>query len=289
MLLSMTGYGKSAADFTDKTITVEIRSLNSKGLDASLRMPNMYREKEIEIRNELAKSLERGKVDVNVNVEYRSEQPSVQINTALAEAYFKQLRELAAKLNQSGEGLMEIVMRMPDVTRTASATLDDVEYKNFQQVFRAAIEQMIGFRKTEGRALELEFEKRTGLLLKYLEEVEKADPKRIENIRSRINKNLEDLVPADKIDKNRFEQEVIYYLEKIDITEEKTRLRTHIKHYLDTMKEPAAGRKLNFIAQEMGREVNTIGSKANDAAIQQLVVLMKDEVEKIKEQTLNVL
>lgn len=285
----MTGYGKSAADFTDKTITVEIRSLNSKGLDASLRMPNMYREKEIEIRNELAKLLERGKVDVNVNIEYRSEQPSVQINTALAEAYFKQLRELAAKLNQTGEGLLEIVMRMPDVTKTASIALDNVEYKNFQQVFRSAIEQMIVFRKTEGRALELEFEKRTGLLLKYLTQVEEADPARIANIRGRINKNLEELVPADKIDKNRFEQEVIYYLEKIDITEEKTRLRTHIKHYLDTMKEPGAGRKLNFIAQEMGREVNTIGSKANDAAIQQLVVLMKDEIEKIKEQTLNVL
>lgn len=285
----MTGYGRSATDFTDKTITVEIRSLNSKGLDVSLRMPSVYREKEIEIRNELARLVERGKVDVSVNIEYRAEQPSVQINGTLAEAYFKQLQELATRFNQSGEHLMEIVMRMPDVTKAPSATLDDNEYQNFMQVFRSAGEQLLAFRRTEGKQLELEFTKRTGLLLKYLEQVEKADPKRIENIRARINKNLEELIPVDKIDKNRFEQELIYYLEKLDITEEKTRLRAHILHYTDTMKEPAAGRKLNFIAQEMGREVNTIGSKANDASIQQIVVLMKDEVEKIKEQTLNVL
>ncbi len=289
MLQSMTGYGRSAADFTDKTITVEIRSLNSKGLDASLRMPSVYREKEIEIRNELAKLFERGKIDVSVQVEYRSEQPSVQINSTLAEAYFKQLSELAKKTGQSEAGLLEIVMRMPDVTKSTGSTLDDNEYQNFMQVFRLAAEQMSTFRKTEGKALEAEFVKRTNLLLKYLDQVEESDPKRAEHIKSRISKNLEEFIGAEKIDKNRFEQEIIYYLEKLDITEEKTRLRTHIKHYTDTMKEPGAGRKLNFIAQEMGREVNTIGSKANDATIQQIVVLMKDEVEKIKEQTLNVL
>jgi len=289
MLQSMTGYGKSAADFNDKTITVEIRSLNSKGLDASLRMPSLYREKEIEIRNELAKLFERGKIDVSVNVEYRSEQPSVQINPVLAEAYYKQLKGLAEKFGQTNEGLLDIVMRMPDVTRSHAPILDDNEYQNFMQVFRAAATQMTAFRKTEGKALEIEFNKRTGLLLSYLEQVEAADPTRIANIRARVNKNLEEFIPLEKIDKNRFEQELIYYLEKLDITEEKTRLRAHIKHYLDTLKEPGAGRKLNFIAQEMGREVNTIGSKANDAAIQQVVVLMKDEVEKIKEQTLNVL
>lgn len=285
----MTGYGRSAADFADKTITVEIRSLNSKGLDASLRIPQAYREKEIEIRNELAKLLERGKVDVSVNIEYRSEQPSVQVNTQLAEAYFRQLHGLAARLEQPTGNLLELVMRMPDVMKSGAATLDDNEYQNFMQVFRSAAQQLVAFRKTEGKQLELEFTKRTDLLLNYLDQVEKADPKRTENIRARINKSLEELIPVDKIDKNRFEQELIYYLEKIDITEEKTRLRAHIKHYTDTMKEPAAGRKLNFIAQEMGREVNTIGSKANDAAIQQIVVLMKDELEKIKEQTLNVL
>ncbi len=289
MLQSMTGYGKASADFTDKTITVEIRSLNSKGMDASLRMPSVYREKEIELRNELAKMFERGKIDVSVNVEYRSEQPSVQINIALAEAYFTQLSTLAKKLNQPEAGLMEIVMRMPDVTKSVSHNFDENDYKNFLEVFRAAAEQMTTFRKTEGKSLEVEFNKRTGLLLSYLEQVEKTDPLRIETIKSRIQKNLEEFIGGEKIDKNRFEQELIYYLEKLDVTEEKTRLRTHIKHYTDTMKEPGAGRKLNFIAQEMGREVNTIGSKANDAAIQQIVVLMKDEVEKIKEQTLNVL
>lgn len=289
MLQSMTGYGKSAADFNDKTITVEIRSLNSKGLDASLRMPSLYREKEIEIRSELAKLFERGKIDVSVNVEYRQEQPSTQINTAMAEAYYVQLEKLAAKFDRKGDNLLEIVMRMPDVMKSSGSVLDETEYKNLMQVLRSAAEQMTGFRKTEGKALEEEFNKRCTVLLNLLDQVEKTDPQRIENIKKRIGRNLEEFIGAEKIDKNRFEQELIYYLEKIDVTEEKTRLRAHIKHYLDTMREAAAGRKLNFIAQEMGREVNTIGSKANDAAIQQVVVLMKDEVEKIKEQTLNVL
>lgn len=289
MLQSMTGYGKASADFADKTITVEIRSLNSKGLDASLRMPSVYREKEMEIRNELAKMFERGKIDVSVNIEHRSEQPSVQINTALAEAYYKQLQELAKKVNQPGENLLEIVMRMPDVTRTSNQALDENEYVNFLKVFKAAAIQMQDFRKKEGAELEVEFNKRINLILKYLSQAEELDPKRIERVKARINKNLEEFIGGEKIDRNRLEQELIYYLEKIDITEEKTRLRAHLKNYADTLKEPSAGRKLNFIAQEFGREVNTIGSKANDAAIQQLVVMMKDEVEKIKEQTLNVL
>jgi uncharacterized protein (TIGR00255 family) len=289
MLQSMTGYGRSVADLPDKTITVEIRSLNSKGIDISLRMPSVFREKEIELRSEITKLFERGKVDVSIHVEYRSEQPSVQINTTLAETYFAQLSELATRFGLPTNNLLELVMRMPDISKSSVSAFDEKEYTRVMEVLKAAALQMINFRKTEGKALEEEFNKRTGLLLKYLEDIEKADPKRIEKIRTRISKNLEELIPADKIDKNRFEQEVIYYLEKIDVTEEKTRLRTHIKHFLDTMKEPAAGRKLNFIAQEMGREVNTIGSKANDAAIQQLVVMMKDEVEKIKEQTLNIL
>ncbi len=285
----MTGYGKSSTDFPDKTITVEIRSLNSKGLDASLRMPSLYREKEIELRAEMAKLFERGKIDVSINIDYRTEQPSIKINTVLAEAYYKQLKELAHKLNQPTSNLLEMVMHMPDVTRLATSVLNEDEYKQLKRVFKAAAEQTINFRKTEGMALEAEFVKRTDLLFAYLNQIEKTDPERIEKIKSRILKNLEEFVSAEKIDKNRFEQELIYYMEKIDVTEEKTRLRTHIKHYTDTMKEPGAGRKLNFIAQEMGREVNTIGSKANDAEIQQTVVLMKDELEKIKEQTLNVL
>jgi len=289
MLLSMTGYGKASADFSDKTITVEIRSLNSKGLDASFRMPSVYREKEIELRNELAKLFERGKVDVSVNVEHRNEQPSVQINTVLAEAYFKQLSDLAKKMNQSTDNLMEMVMRMPDVTKSHSVSLNEEEYKQLLKVFRDAAKKMNEFRQVEGKSLENEFVKRTNIILDCLEKVEKSDPLRVEKIKARIYKNLEEFISSEKIDKNRFEQELIYYLEKIDVTEEKTRLRTHIKHYTDTMKEPGAGRKLNFIAQEMGREVNTIGSKANDADIQKVVVLMKDELEKIKEQTLNVL
>ena len=289
MLQSMTGYGKASVDFEDKTITIEIRSLNSKSLDASLRMPSIYREKEIELRNELAKLFERGKVDVSVNVEYRSEQPSTQINEVLAQAYYKQLKELADKVNEPKANILEMVMRMPDVTKHTTGTLSEKEYAQFLDTFKKAAEGTISFRKTEGKALVTEFTKRTGLLLTYLDKIEATDPLRIEKIKNRIHKNLAEFVAAEHIDKNRFEQELIYYLEKIDVTEEKTRLRTHIKHFMDTAKEPAGGRKLNFIAQEMGREVNTIGSKANDADIQQLVVLMKDEIEKIKEQTLNVL
>jgi uncharacterized protein (TIGR00255 family) len=289
MLQSMTGYGKASVDFEDKTITIEIRSLNSKSLDASLRMPSIYREKEIELRNELAKLFERGKVDVSVNVEYRSEQPSTQINEALAQAYYKQLKELADKVNEPKANILEMVMRMPDVTKHTTGTLSEKEYAQFLDTFKKAAEGTISFRKTEGKALVTEFTKRTGLLLTYLDKIEATDPLRIEKIKARIHKNLAEFVAAEHIDKNRFEQELIYYLEKIDVTEEKTRLRTHIKHFMDTAQEAAGGRKLNFIAQEMGREVNTIGSKANDADIQQLVVLMKDEIEKIKEQTLNVL
>jgi uncharacterized protein (TIGR00255 family) len=289
MLQSMTGYGKAQSDFDDKTITVEIRSLNSKGIDASLRMPNIYREKEIELRNELSKLFERGKVDVTVNIDYRTEQPTSQINTVLAQAYHAQLKELADKINQSETNLLELVMRMPDVMKSTSNTLNEQEYKQFYDTFKKAAESLISFRKTEGKALFAEFDKRVGLLLSYLEKIELLDSARIEKIKSRIKNNLSEFIPEDKIDKNRFEQELIYYIEKIDITEEKTRLRTHSKHFIDTAKEEASGRKLNFIAQEMGREVNTIGSKANDADRQKLVVLMKDEIEKIKEQTLNVL
>ena len=289
MLQSMTGYGKASVDFEDKTITVEIRSLNSKGLDASLRMPSVYREKEIEIRSELAKLFERGKIDVSVQVEYRQEQASTQINLALAELYFKQLKNLAEKLHEPHTNLLELVMRMPDVTKSASNNLNEMEYKQLLETFRKAAAGTVQFRKTEGKSLLAEFSKRTTLLLEYLQKIEITDPARIEKIRTRIEKNIAEFVAAENIDKNRFEQEMIYYLEKIDVTEEKTRLRQHIQHFLDTAKEPAGGRKLNFIAQEMGREVNTIGSKANDATIQQVVVLMKDEIEKIKEQTLNVL
>ena len=283
MLQSMTGYGKASVDFEDKTITVEIRSLNSKGLDASLRMPSVYREKEIEIRSELAKLFERGKIDVSVQVEYRQEQASTQINLALAELYFKQLKNLAEKLHEPHTNLLELVMRMPDVTKSASNNLNEMEYKQLLETFRKAAAGTVQFRKTEGKSLLAEFSKRTTLLLEYLQKIEITDPARIEKIRTRIEKNIAEFVAAENIDKNRFEQEMIYYLEKIDVTEEKTRLRQHIQHFLDTAKEPAGGRKLNFIAQEMGREVNTIGSKANDATIQQVVVLMKEE------QTLNVL
>lgn len=289
MLQSMTGFGKATADFSDKTITIEIRTLNSKGLDASLRMPTVYREKEIEIRAELAKYFERGKIDVSVNVEYRNEQPALQLNTDLAKAYYTQLKELAGQLQEKNANLLEMVLRMPDVNKQSVPVLTEEEYADLKRVLKQAMDNTIDFRKKEGSALAEEFRKRTAVLQKLLKQVEEIDPSRIEKIKTRIQKNISEFVTAESVDKSRLEQELIYYLEKIDVTEEKIRLATHINYFNETAKEAGAGRKLNFIAQEFGREVNTIGSKANDAEIQKTVVLMKDEVEKIKEQTLNVL
>lgn len=289
MIQSMTGFGKANRDLAGISVSVEIKSLNSKGLDLNLRLPSVYREKELELRAELGKLLERGKIDVSINLESKSEDSSVKINNQLALNYHKQLKELAVLIKEEDRSLLSEVLKMPDVVKNEKKELDEEEWKYIKEAVSEAVKNLQQFRKEEGASIAKDFEKQIGSICDTLKRIEELDPKRIENIKSRISKNLNEYIPAESVDKNRFEQELIYYIEKIDINEEKVRLKTHCDYFITTMKEPASGRKLNFIAQEIGREINTIGSKANDASIQKLVVLMKDELEKIKEQTNNVL
>jgi uncharacterized protein (TIGR00255 family) len=289
MLKSMTGFGKATKEFENKTVNVEIRSLNSKNLDLSLRLSSTYRDKEHELKSEITKLLERGKVDLSVYVESKIEETPVQINTDLAKSYYNQLKQLATELNEPTTNLMAQVLKMPDVLKSERKEPNEQDWKDIQSVILLAVEGLNNFRSDEGKSIEKDFETRLGIIADSLEKIKEHDAARIQNIRDRIKKNLEEVVGKEKVDNNRFEQELIYYIEKLDINEEKVRLKTHLDYFIKTMKEPAGGRKLNFIGQEIGREVNTIGSKANDAEMQKLVVLMKDELEKIKEQTNNVL
>ncbi len=285
----MTGFGKAQKEFEGKTITAEIRSLNSKQIDLSLRMPNSFREKELELRADITKQLERGKIDLSLHIDYRTEQSNTQINISLAKAYHSQLKQLASELNEAESMLLEQVLKMPEVLKNERKEFDENEWKQAKEVIQLAIDAMQNFRATEGQTLENEFQLGIKTIGENLEQIKLIDKTRIETVKNRIKGNLNELIPADKIDNNRFEQELIYFLEKFDITEEKVRLKTHLDYFIETMKEPACGRKLNFISQEIGREINTIGSKANDAAIQKFVVQMKDELEKIKEQSMNIL
>jgi len=285
----MTGFGKATKEFENKTVNVEIRSLNSKNLDLSLRLSSTYRDKEHELKSEITKLLERGKVDLSVYVESKIEETPVQINTDLAKSYYNQLKQLAFELNEPTTNLMAHVLKMPDVLKSERKEPNEQDWKDIQSVIFLAVEGLNNFRSDEGKSIEKDFETRLGIIADSLEKIKEHDAARIQNIRDRIKKNLEEVVGKEKVDNNRFEQELIYYIEKLDINEEKVRLKTHLDYFIKTMKEPAGGRKLNFIGQEIGREVNTIGSKANDAEMQKLVVLMKDELEKIKEQTNNVL
>ncbi|MBN8695392.1 MAG: YicC family protein [Bacteroidetes bacterium] len=287
----MTGFGKAVNEIPGKKITVEIRSLNSKQLDLNLRIPYLYKEKELELRTELSKQLERGKVDVSVYTESTQETAPTTLNKNLAKAYYNELRSLSQELNEKEENLLSLVVKMPDVLKAEKETveLDEAEWNQVKEAVNKAIEAFQKFRDDEGKTLEKEFQNRIGIIGKLLNEVLSLDNARIDNIKKRIKNNLEEVIDINKIDQNRFEQELIYYIEKLDITEEKLRLKTHLDYFNETMKEPASGRKLGFISQEIGREINTIGSKANDAGIQKLVVQMKDELEKVKEQLLNVL
>ncbi len=285
----MTGFGKATEEFSNKTITVEVRSLNSKQMDLSLRLSSQYRDKELELRADITRLLERGKVDLSVMVENRNEQAGMLVNKELAKVYYRQLKELAAELNENNASLLEQVLKMPEVIKNEKRDADEQEWKQVKIVMNKAINAIQKFRTDEGTALGQAFVKHITLIRNNLSKIEDLDKARVEGIKERIRKNLNEFIPEDKIDKNRFEQEIIYYLEKLDITEEKIRLKTHCDYFSNAMKEESCGRKLNFISQEIGREINTIGSKANDAAIQKIVVEMKDELEKIKEQSMNVL
>jgi len=291
MIKSMTGFGKSITEMPGKKVTVEVRSLNSKALDLNLRLPYLYKEKELGLRSDISKQIERGKIDLTVFTESNQETMPVAINKILAKTYYRELKALSEELNENSPDLLALVMRMPEVMKAEREVvqLDEAEWEQVKATVDNAIEAFQKFRSDEGKILGNEFQTRIGIIYGLLADVLSMDDARVENIRTRIKTNIQEFVEKEKIDENRFEQELIYYIEKLDITEEKLRLKTHLDYFMSTLQEPSSGRKLGFISQEIGREINTIGSKANDAAIQKLVVQMKDELEKIKEQLLNVL
>lgn len=285
MLLSMTGFGKSSGQFANKKISVEIKSLNSKSADINARIPILYREKEIEIRKQITDKLERGKIDFTLAIESTGDRTSSVINADVVRGYMAQMQQIT---DGDPTELLKMAVRMPDALITPLEEIDAEEYDFIQQKINEAITLLCQFRKVEGETLTKEFQFRIENIRKLLYEVEIIDPERLSGIRERLNKSVEDL--RDRIDENRFEQELIFYLEKLDISEEKLRLANHLDYFLQTMNEEQSnGRKLGFICQEIGREINTLGSKANFTPMQQRVVQMKDELEKIKEQVLNVL
>ncbi len=281
----MTGFGKSILQLPTKKITIEVKSLNSKNLDLNARIPSQYREKELQMRNTIAKSLLRGKVDFGLYVEITAEETSTKINEAVVKDYMRQLQEI-----NTGDAteLLKMAVRMPDALKTIREEIDDEEFKAINKALLNALNEIDSYRTDEGKALEKDFNLRVKNIGDLLEKVIAIDPERIEAVRERLNKAVSDI--KEEVDKNRFEQELIYYLEKFDITEEKVRLANHLSYFTTTLNSSDSnGKKLGFITQEIGREINTIGSKSNYAPMQQLVVQMKDELEKIKEQLLNVL
>jgi len=286
----MTGYGKAELIKKDLTVKAELRSLNSKFLDVNLRLPLNLREKEIPLRNLLSEKVVRGKVDCTVTIEYTGAQKNFSINKDLATGYFKELKSLAEELKQPENMLLGYVLKMPEVIMSGKNENMDEEWELLLQVMNNALKEHDHFRTQEGKKLEKEFEKMIALILDLLKKAETFEGERIEAVKTRIQQSLANMVNDEKIDRNRFEQELIYFLERMDFTEEKVRLRSHCEFFLKTMKEADSnGRKLGFISQEIGREINTLGSKANHAGIQKIVVQMKDELEKIKEQLLNIL
>jgi len=286
----MTGYGKALAVLPGKSIIIEIKSLNSKQFDMNLRLPAILRERESELRNIIAKAIERGKVDVSVSVDYTGSDLPASINKPLALAYYNELKSLALETGETNADLLSIVMKMPDVTRQLKEETDETEWIEIFKAFNTALNQYEEFRKHEGALLEEDFSGRIKTIQNLLILVEPFEAGRNNLLREKLRASISEFIDNNTLDANRFEQEIIYYLEKLDITEEKVRLQKHCDYFLDTLNEKEAnGRKLNFITQEIGREINTLGSKANDAGMQKLVVQMKDELEKIKEQLANIL
>ena len=288
----MTGYGKAVVAYKEKKINVEVQSLNSKSLDLSARIAPLYREKEMEIRRLLAQKLERGKVDFSLWVEKESTVDATPINAALVENYYKQIKAISASTGiPEPEDWFTTLLRLPDVTaKTEVEVLDDEEWEVAQQAINEAIEKLTEFRKQEGAALQKKFTEKIDNIANLLKSIEPFEKSRVPKIREKIIDGLKQIPEVD-YDKNRLEQELIYYIEKLDINEERQRLTNHLKYFHETMKESGhgVGKKLGFIAQEMGREINTTGSKSNQAEMQNIVVKMKDELEQIKEQVLNAL
>jgi uncharacterized protein (TIGR00255 family) len=287
----MTGYGKAECLLADKKLTIEIRSLNSKQLDTNTRLPSLYKEKELDIRQLIASELDRGKVECSFHYELSGDAAPGVINEPVVKAYYEQLYKISGELGlETSLELLSTVMRMPDTLRTEKADLVAEEWHAVMASLKEALNQVNEFRIQEGRSMDQDLRQRVDAISRKLVLLEPFEQERIEQVRERIEKNLEELGLKESVDENRFEQELIYYMEKLDISEEKVRLANHCKYFLETMEdEGTAGKKLGFITQEMGREINTLGSKANHKEIQKLVVEMKDELERIKEQVLNIL
>ncbi len=291
MIKSMTGYGAANFDAGSTKYTVEIKSLNSKFLELTLRLPKSFTEKEFQLRNECSKQIERGKVNLSINVEKTDTKISAAgIDTDLLKHYYGQLKAVSADLNEQSTNLLELALGLPDVVKYDEETISEEEWNVVEKTFQQALKAFQQYRADEGNIIEQDVKMRIGIILKNLELIEVEEPKRVPVIRERLDQFLADAVGREIIDQNRFEQELIYYIDKLDITEEKIRLKAHCDYFIETLKNADAnGKKLGFISQEIGREINTLGSKANDANIQKLVVGMKEELEKIKEQLLNVL
>lgn len=286
MIQSMTGFGKATLQLPTKKITVEVKSLNSKGLDLSVRMPSVYREMELGLRNQIALKLERGKIDFSIFVENTAEQTATKVNVPIVKAYIAQMKEVIPDADETE--LMKMAVRMPDALKTERDDIDENDWNEIQKVVNEALVNIGNFRTSEGVSLEKEFLHRIANIMTMMNETVALDGERIQTVKTRLSNAIEEL--KVNLDENRFEQELIFYLEKYDITEEKVRLENHLNYFIETLAGTEAnGRKLGFITQEMGREINTMGSKSNHAQMQKLVVHMKDELEKIKEQVLNVL
>jgi len=282
----MTGFGKASLQLPSKKITVEIKSLNSKGLDLNTRMSSIYREMELGLRNQISQLLERGKIDFSLYIEITGEETSSKINVPIVKGYMNQLKEVNESADETE--LLKMAIRMPDALKTEREEIDEKEWQEIQKVINQALENIVQFRKDEGASLEKEFQLRIAKIRSLMTEAVAYDAERVATVKTRLRNALDELKVT--VDENRFEQELIFYLEKYDITEEKVRLENHLNYFIETLSgNEANGRKLGFITQEMGREINTMGSKSNHAEMQKLVVMMKDELEKIKEQVLNVL
>jgi len=291
MIKSMTGYGLASADHENVKFAVEIKSLNSKFLELSIKLPKSFSDKELFLRNICSKEIERGKVNVSINIERGEEAlKGATINAALLSRYYKQLEEINVNLGANSTNLLQAVLSFPDVISYVEDEVSENDWNILYSTFNKALENFNQFRADEGNVLKLDLELRIKNILQFFSEIEVLEPLRIPQIRARLNQFLEDNVGKISVDQNRLEQELIYYIDKLDITEEKIRLRSHCNYFIETLKsKDANGKKLGFISQEIGREINTMGAKANEAQIQQLVVGMKEELEKIKEQLLNVL
>ena len=291
MIQSMTGFGKATCEYGNKKIVVEIKSLNSKQLDVSTRISGLYREKDIEIRNELSQKLERGKIDLSLYVDNSGKESVTQINQSVIEAYYEQIRTLSQNLDiEVPSNWFEVLLRLPDTMKTETVEMDNNEWGEIKKAIALAIYQLTEFRIQEGKSLEGVFNTKIAHIVQLLEETAPYEMERVEKIKARLEENLQALSDKIDYDKNRLEQELIFYIEKLDVNEEKVRLRNHLDYFIETMQhEKSPGKKLGFIAQEIGREINTLGSKSNQSEMQKIVVLMKDDLEQIKEQVLNVL